>query len=184
MTVRQRHGKLFDELDLTGLDSWLLELADTAHQLLAEYHNIFSLHTTKLGCTHSTEHTIKVTDDTPFKEQFRWILLPLVEEVQNHLQEMLELGAIQPRQSACCNAVVLVRKEDGGLQFCINFCHLNACVKKDSYPLSRVQEALESLVGAGHFSCLDLKLGFWQIKMEEALKQYTAFTVGNLGFFE
>ena len=54
--------------------------------------------------------------------------------------------------------------------------------KKDSYPLPRIQEALESLVGAGHFSCLDLKWGFWQIKMEEALKQYTAFTVDNLGF--
>ena len=57
-------------------------------------------------------------------------------------------------------------------------------MKKDSYPLPRIQEALESLVGAGHFSCLDLKLGFWQIKMEEASKQYTAFTIGNLGFFE
>ena len=57
-------------------------------------------------------------------------------------------------------------------------------MKKDSYPLPRIQEALESLVVAGHFSCLDLKLGFWHIKMEEASKQYTAFTVGNLGFFE
>ena len=56
--------------------------------------------------------------------------------------------------------------------------------KKDSYPLPRIQEALESFVGAGHFSCLDLKLGFWQIKIEEASKQYTTFTVGNLGFFE
>ena len=57
-------------------------------------------------------------------------------------------------------------------------------MKKDSYLLPRIQEALESLVGVGHFSCLDLKLGFWQIKMEEVLKQYTTFTVGNLGFFE
>ena len=57
-------------------------------------------------------------------------------------------------------------------------------MKKDSYPLPRIQEALESLVGAGHFSCLDLKLVFWQIKMEGASKQYTAFTVENLGFFE
>ena len=57
-------------------------------------------------------------------------------------------------------------------------------MKKDSCPLPRIQEALESLVGAGHFSCLDLKSGFWQIKMEEVSKQYTNFTIGNLGFFE
>ena len=97
---------------------------------------------------------------------------------------MLESGAISPSQSAWCNAVVFVQKKDGGLWFCIDFCHLNACTKKDSYPLPRKQEELESLVGAGHFSCLDLKSGFWQIKMEEASKQYTIFTLGNLGFFE
>ena len=110
--------------------------------------------------------------------------LDLSKEVQNHLQEMLESGAIRPSQSAWYNAVVLVWKKYGSLQFCIDFCCLNARMKKDSYPLLRIQEALESLVCAGHFSCLDLKSGFWQIKMEEVLKQYTAFTVGNLGFFE
>ena len=56
--------------------------------------------------------------------------------------------------------------------------------KKGLLPLPRIQEVLESLVGAGHFSCLDLKLGFWQIKMEEVSKQYTAFTLGNFRFFE
>ena len=123
-------------------------------------------------------------DDTPFKEWFRQIPLPLVEEVWNHLREMLESGAIRSSQSAWCNTVVLVRKKDRDLWFCIDFCHLNACMKKDSYPLPQIQEALESLVGAGHFSCLDLKVEFWQIKMEEASKQYTAFMVGNVGFFE
>ena len=123
-------------------------------------------------------------DDTPFKEQFRWIPPLLVEEVWNHLQEMLESGAIWPSQSAWHNMVVLVRKKDGSLWFCIDFCCLNAHMKKDSYPLPRIQEALGSLVGAGHFSCLDLKLGFWQIKMDEASKQYTTFTEVNLGFFK
>ena len=184
LTVRQRHGKLFNELDLSGLDSWPPELADAAHWLLAKYHNVFLLDPAELGCTHSTEHMIKVTDDTILKEWFRWIPLPLVEEVWSHLQEMLESGTIRPSQSAWCNDMVLVRKKDGSLCFCINFHCCNACMKKDSYPLPRIQEALENLVGAGHFSCLDLKSGFWEIKMEEALKQYTAFTVCNLGFFK
>ena len=73
LTIRQRHGKLFDELDLSGLDSWAPKLADAACWLLAKYHDVFSLDPVELGCTHSMEHTIKVTDDTPFKEQLRWI---------------------------------------------------------------------------------------------------------------
>ena len=106
----------------------------------------------------------------------------MVEEVRSHLKEMLELGAIRPSKSAWCNAVVLVRKKDRGLHYCIDFHHLNACTKKDSFPSPRIQEALESLVDTGHFSCLDLKSRFWQIRMDEASKQYTTFTVGNLGF--
>ena len=121
LMIRQRHGRLFDELDLSGLDSWTPELAEKACQLLTEYHNVFSLDLAELGCTHLTEHTIKVTDNTPFKEQFRRIPPPMVEEVRNHLTEMLESGAIRPSQSTWCNAVILVRKKDGGLCFCIDF---------------------------------------------------------------
>ena len=160
LMIRQKCGKLFDELDLSGLDLWALDLADKACWLLAEYHDIFSLDPTELGCNHSTEHTIKVTDNTPFKEQFRWIPPLMEQEVRNHLREMLESGAIRPSQSAWCNAVMLVRKKDGSLCFCIDFQCLNAHTKKDSYPLPRIQEALESLVGASHFSCLDLKSRF------------------------
>ena len=57
-------------------------------------------------------------------------------------------------------------------------------MKKHPYLLPRIREVLGSLVSASHFSCLDLKSGFWQIKMDEPSKQYTTFTVGNLGFFE
>ena len=158
LTIRQRHGKLFNELDLSGLDSWAPELADAACQLLAKYHGVFLLDPAELGCVHSMEHMINVMDDTPYKESFRWIPPLFIEEVWNHL---LDSGAIRPSQSAWCNTVVLVQKKDGGLWFCIDFHHLNTCMKKDSYPLPRIQEALESLVGAGHFSCLDLKSGFW-----------------------
>ena len=67
LTVRERHGKLFDYLDLSSLDSWTPELVDAACQLLAEYHNVFSLDPAELGCSHSTKHIIKVTDDTLLK---------------------------------------------------------------------------------------------------------------------
>ena len=60
--------------------------------------------------------------------------LSLVEEVHNHLHERLDSGTIWPTQSAWCNVVVLVRKNDRGLCFCIDFHHLNAHTKKDSYP--------------------------------------------------
>ena len=109
---------------------------------------------------------------------------PKVDKVHAYVREMLEAGAICPSQSPWCNAVVLVCKKDRGLQFCIDFHKLNARTKKVSYLFPQIQETVESLVGARYFSCLDLKASFWQIAMDEALKQYTAFTLGNLGFFE
>ena len=68
LTVKQQQEKLFEELDLSGLELWPPELVAATWSLLAEYHDVFSLETSELGCTHSTIHVIKVTDDTPFKE--------------------------------------------------------------------------------------------------------------------
>ena len=96
---------------------------------------------------------------------------------------MLEAGAICQSQSPWCNAVILVWKKDGTLHFCVDFRCLNACTK-DSYPLPQIQEALESMAGLAHFSSMDFKSGFWQIKMAPGSQQYTAFTVGNLGLYE
>ena len=97
---------------------------------------------------------------------------------------MLEAGVICPSQSPWCNVVILVWKKDGTLHFCVDFRCLNAHTKKDLYPLPQIQEALESMVGLVHFSSMDFKLGFWQIKMAPGSQQYTAFMVGNLGFYE
>ena len=68
LTVKQRQEKLFEELDLSGLESWPPRLVDSTQSLLAEYHDIFSLEPSELSYTHSTEHVIKVIDDVPFKE--------------------------------------------------------------------------------------------------------------------
>ena len=181
---RNDQEKLLASLDLSGLNKWPEEKAKHTHELLREYHDIFSLNDNELGCTSQVKHSIKVTDDEPFKEQFRHIPPPLLEEVRTHVNNMLQVGAIQPSSSPWCNVVVLIQKKDGGLCFCIDFRKLNTRTKKDSYPLPHIQETLESLEGSHIFSSFDFKLGFWQVEMDEMSKQYTAFTVGSLGFFE
>ena len=79
---------------------------------------------------------------------------------------------------------MLVRKKDGSLRFCIDFRRLNAWTKKDAYPLARMQETMESMVGARHFFCMDLKSGFWQVQMDEESRQYTAFMMGSMGVYK
>ena len=133
---------------LDRLKDWLPELARQAKALLLEFHHVFSLELNEIGCTNTTKHVIELMKDEPFKERFRRIAPPLVDEVHQHIQEMLDGGAIRPSQSPWCNAVVLVRKKDGSLRFCIDFCRLNARTKKDAYPLPRMQETMGSMVGA------------------------------------
>ena len=108
----------------------------------------------------------------------------MLEEVHNHLQEMLEAGTIQPSQSVWCNAVVLVRKKNGGLCFCIDFGCLNAHMKKDSYPLLRIQEVLESVVGARYFACLDLKFGVLANKNGGGIKTVYCLYSRQFGVFQ
>ena len=83
--MKQMQEKLFEELDLSGLESWPPKLVASAQSVLAEYHDVFFLEPSQPGCTHSTKHVIKVTDDTRFKEHFRQIPPPLVEELHAHL---------------------------------------------------------------------------------------------------
>ena len=97
---------------------------------------------------------------------------------------MLDAGAIHPSNSSWCNAVVLVRKKDGSLRFCIDFRKLNALTCKDSHPLPCISETLDSLAGSAFYSTFDLTSGFWQVPMSEGSKQYTAFNLGSMSLLE
>ena len=177
---------LLDKLDLSGLEAWPPEQAEKARGLLQEYHDIFSLEKHDMGHTNTTKHKIvlKDPDTPPFKERFCRIPPPQLDEVREHLKLMLDAGVVQLSNSPWCNAVVLVRKKDGSLHFCIDFRRLNALTVKDSHPLPRICETLESLAGAAHYSTFDLNSGFWQVPMDEESKQYTAFTLGSMGLYE
>ena len=123
LTEVERHALLMEKLDLEGLETWPEEEAVQARSLLKEYHDLFSLEKHEIGQTKAVTHKIVLRDlDTPpFKEHFQRIPPPQVDEVREHLKLMLDAGAIRPSNSPWCNAVVLVRKKDGSLCFCINF---------------------------------------------------------------
>ena len=186
LTEAERQDLLLEKLDLTGLEAWPEDQAKKAHSLLKEYHDIFSLEKCDMGHTKAAKHKIVLKDPNtpPFKERFHRIPPPQLDEVRAHLQMMLDAGVIQSSNSPWCNAVVLVRKKDGSLHFCIDFQKLNSLTVKDSHPLPHICETLESLAGAAHYSTFDMNSGFWQVPMDEESKQYTAFTLGSMGLYE
>ena len=169
----KRHGKLFDELDLSGLDSWPPELAEghlpfigRAPQCVFVRSNRVRLYSFLLSIQSEWPMILPLRNDLdgfpcPWSRRFKTICGRCWNLVLSGLARVhgTMLWCWSGRRMEACNSVSTS----------------NACTKKDSYPLPRIQEA-ESLVGAGHFSL--------QIKMEEVSKPNTAFTLGNLGFLE
>ena len=81
----------------------------------------------------------------------------MYDEVKAHIQEMLNLGAIRASNSPWASAIVLVKKKDSRLRFCIDLRRLNNRTIKDAYSLPKIESILDSLIGAQIFSTLDLK---------------------------
>ena len=151
---------------------------------LNKWQEVFSLHDLDLGHTSKVKNKTQLTDNTPFKDKYRRIPPSMIDEVRAHLKEMIDLKVIRPSQSPYCSNVVLVRKKDNTLRFCIDLMKLNNLTVKDSYALPRIEETFDALHGAKWFSTLDIKSAHWQVEIEEQDKHKTAFVVGQLGFYE
>ena len=175
---------ILDLIDLTGLENWPEHLQKEAKEMLKGNAKVFSKTDMDMGRTNLVKHHIKLTAPIPFKEAYRRIPPQMYDEVKAHIQEMLNLGAIRPSNSPWASAILLVRKKDGRLRFCIDLRRLNNRTIKDAYSLPKIESILDSLIGAQIFSTLDLKVGYWQVEMAEECKAYTAFTCGPLGFYE
>ena len=175
---------VLEALDLQGLKEWPGSEQKQARELLLKWEHLFVCGDVDLGKTALIKHKIEVMDRKPFKEHYQCIPPHMYNDMRAHIQEMLDIGAIHKLHSPWASAVVLVQKKDGGLMFCVNLRKLNKWTVKDAYSLPHIDETLDSLQGSEWFSPLKLKLGYWQVKMDEKSKSLTAFTMGPLGFYE
>ncbi|CAI5690288.1 unnamed protein product [Oreochromis niloticus] len=116
---------------------------------------------------------------TAAPESWERLLSRPAQVAEEKIREMAAAGVIEPSNSPWAAPVVLVGKKDGSPRFCVDFRRLNAVTKKDSYPLPRVDEALDYITASSWFSSLDLHSGYWQVELAPEARPKTAFTIGQ-----
>ncbi|GMI69883.1 hypothetical protein HRI_000657600 [Hibiscus trionum] len=98
-----------------------------------------------------------------------------LKELKSQLQELLDRGFIRPSSSLCGAPVLFVKKKDGNMRMCIDYRQLNQLTVKNKYTLPRIDDLFDQLRGASVFSKIDLRSGYYQLKVKERDVPKTAF---------
>ena len=151
--------------------------------LIMEYQDVFVGPDGKVGYNSLVRHSIDTGDSVPYKCHPRKKSLVEKEYVRKEVQKLLKEGFIKPSTSPWGASVVLAKKKDGSLRFCIDYRKLNDLTKKDAYPLPRIEECLDALNGCLYFCTMDLASGYWQVAMNLEDVEKTAFTT-HVGLYE
>jgi len=121
--------------------------------------NVFSRSEYDIGRTRIIPHCIDTGDNTPHFEQLRQhptTQLPMMDE---HVEHMLVHDVIEPATSLWCSNVVMVQKQDGLMRFCVDYRKVNELIKKDNFPLPKIDTCLDTLNGCQYYSSCDLRWG-------------------------
>ena len=117
------------------------------------------------------------------RQPYRRIPPHLLKEVQEHIKGLLSQKVIVESNSLYAAPAVIVRKKDRSTRLCVDYRRLNAKTVGDAYPLPRIHESFDALVGAQYVSTLDLSTGYHHIAMHPDDEHKTAF-VTPMGLFE
>ena len=150
---------------------------------LNSYRDIFAKDLSELSRTHLVKHKIQLMSDKPIqKPPYRTSPMER-RSMEKQVKEMLEAGIIRESHSPYSSPVVMIKKPNGTMRFCVDWRELNAITKRDSYPLPRVEDLMSAFTGSTYFSTLDMFSGYWQVPMAEEDIEKTAF-VTQFGLFE
>ena len=98
-----------------------------------------------------------------------------LDELKKQLQELVDHGFVQPSKSPYGAPVLFVKKKDGSTRMCVDYRALNKITVKNKYPLPRVDELFDRLLGARYFSKIDLRSGYHQVRIHPDDVPKTAF---------
>ena len=98
-----------------------------------------------------------------------------LKELKEQLKDLLDKDFIRPSISPWGAPVLFVRKKDGSLRMCIDYCQLNKVTVKNKYPLPRIDDLFDQLQGASYFSKIDLCCCYHQLKVRDCDIPKTAF---------
>ena len=118
---------------------------------LTNYKDVFALNDDDMGYTDIVRHEIKTNGSNPVKERVRRLPHHMAEEADKQVDDMLKRGVIEKSISSWAAGIVLIRKKDGSLRFCVDYRGLNNATENDAYPLPKIDECLDSLSGAKWF---------------------------------
>jgi len=131
------------------------------------------------------QHHIDLKEGSrPFKLPSRRVPIHLQSESDKEIKKLIQSGIVEPSQSKYCSPPVLVRKKDGSIRFCIDYRRLNKDTIKDSYPLPKISEAIDSIgKNSKYFTKLDLAMGYHHVPIAPEDKHKTAFS-SRLGLLQ
>ena len=153
-------------------------------ELKYDNQSVFSLCDEDLGLCDHLKHTIPTTTDKPVYLPHHTIPVQLQAEVHTCLDAWLRQGIIHPSHSPYALKVVIVHKKSREIQLCIDFRALNAITIHNSFPLPRIEEALQAVKAAVWLTSINLAQGYLQLTMDEADILKTAFHAGSSGLYE
>ena len=129
------------------------------------------------------QHRIITCDAPPVRRKPYRIPHAWNNEVNTQIKETLHSDIIRPSSSPWNAPVILVKKKDNSMHFVWDFRGLNDTIKKDSYPLPHIRDAIDQMQGAKFWTTLDAASAYWSMPLAEQDKEKTAFSVPR-GKFE